>query len=374
MDANHPTKLASGQAVSEALKDKLLPVKLQFFNSIALHLEPFLTKYQTNWPVLPFMHADLEKLLRDLLEQFVKSDVLKEAKTSYKLVNIDIDKFENLLSAAKVSIGVSAKSDLERSDASDKDKLVFKNDCRKFMQSLAKKIIERSPLKYKLVKAIGCLAPARMYADSDKCKEEMKTCLSVLLDNHHVTKVRVERASHQFSSFLRDAKKYHKKELKDFDMKKNRLDHLLRDLMGSDGDYADIWECVKILLIFSHGNAFVESGFSINKDMLVENQREASLVALRRVHDYISYHGGNVLDAPIDDTMLTYARGSHSRYKTYLEQEREKEKEVKSLSKTQMEEKKRQREELTELQTKKKKLEEEMDKLNKEIIKKGKKK
>ena len=38
-------------------------------------------------------------------------------------------------------------------------------------------------------------------------------------------------------------------------------------------------------LILSHGSAAVESGFSINNDMLVENLLEESLVGQRIVYD-----------------------------------------------------------------------------------------
>ena len=41
----------------------------------------------------------------------------------------------------------------------------------------------------------------------------------------------------------------------------------------------------------SHGNASVESGFSVNEDLLVENLLESSLVSKRLVYDAVKYHG-----------------------------------------------------------------------------------
>ena len=38
------------------------------------------------------------------------------------------------------------------------------------------------------------------------------------------------------------------------------------------------------MLILSHGNVCVESGFSINEDMLLENMKERSLMAYRLVY------------------------------------------------------------------------------------------
>ena len=45
--------------VKTALQDKVLIAQLGFLQSVALQLEPFLTKYQSNKPLLLFMYADL---------------------------------------------------------------------------------------------------------------------------------------------------------------------------------------------------------------------------------------------------------------------------------------------------------------------------
>ena len=39
-----------------------------------------------------------------------------------------------------------------------------------------------------------------------------------------------------------------------------------------------------IVLTLSHGEATVERGFSVNKEVLVSNRQETSLVAMRLVH------------------------------------------------------------------------------------------
>ena len=51
----------------------------------------------------------------------------------------------------------------------------------------------------------------------------------------------------------------------------------------------------------------------MNADMLVENLKEESLIAQRRVCDSIVASGG-VLNFNFTSGMLTYARQSHSRY------------------------------------------------------------
>ena len=55
----------------------------------------------------------------------------------------------------------------------------------------------------------------------------------------------------------------------------------------------------------SHGNTTVESGFSINGDMLVENLHEESLVAQRVVYDAIQSAGG-IKSIQIDRSLLSF--------------------------------------------------------------------
>ena len=50
----HP-KNKSYETLVEHYSDKLIPVKLQFFIEIAEKLRPFLTRFQTEKPMLPFM-------------------------------------------------------------------------------------------------------------------------------------------------------------------------------------------------------------------------------------------------------------------------------------------------------------------------------
>ena len=49
--------------------------------------------------------------------------------------------------------------------------------------------------------------------------------------------------------------------------------------------HVELRELVKLLIILSHGNALLESGFSVNEELLVENMLEGSFVAWRMVFD-----------------------------------------------------------------------------------------
>ncbi|GBM12509.1 hypothetical protein AVEN_188687-1 [Araneus ventricosus] len=63
----------------------------------------------------------------------------------------------------------------------------------------------------------------------------------------------------------------------------------------------------------SHGNAAVESSFSINKAMLVENMQERLVIALRTVYDAVSNSGG-LFKVDITRQMIFASRNAHSCY------------------------------------------------------------
>lgn len=51
----------------------------------------------------------------------------------------------------------------------DKDVLIFKQDCRTALQFFVSKLMEKSPLKYPLTKALTWLDPHQATNDAQKC-------------------------------------------------------------------------------------------------------------------------------------------------------------------------------------------------------------
>ncbi|GBN53932.1 hypothetical protein AVEN_155137-1 [Araneus ventricosus] len=84
----------------------------------------------------------------------------------------------------------------------------------------------------------------------------------------------------------------------------------------------DLWQVVKLCFIFSHGNASVERGFSVNKTMLVENLKKRSLINRRRAYDGIKSLGG-VENVSITKRMLLAVRGAKHRHGAGLVRKKE---------------------------------------------------
>ena len=74
-------KNKSFENVQQSVKDPLLTAKLNFFLMIAKEIQAFLTTYQADKPLLPFFATDMKSLVKELMQKFIKPDVLSSAKS-----------------------------------------------------------------------------------------------------------------------------------------------------------------------------------------------------------------------------------------------------------------------------------------------------
>ena len=113
--SNQPGKGVPGANTSfdhlkKAIDDPLIPVKLAFFfQEIASKLNSFLLVFQTDKPMIPFLIEVLENLLRTLLAEFIKKDVLQTACSTLKLIKIDILDKKVPKSVGDLDLGFSIK-------------------------------------------------------------------------------------------------------------------------------------------------------------------------------------------------------------------------------------------------------------------------
>ena len=81
---------------------------------------------------------------------------------------------------------------------------------------------------------------------------------------------------------------------------------------------------MQIVVLLSHGNATVKSGFSVNNDLLIENLKERTVVSQRLVYDFVKNSGG-ALKVEISKNMLNACSKSCATYHLQLEEARQKE-------------------------------------------------
>ena len=74
------------------------------------------------------------------------------------------------------------------------------------------------------------------------------------------------------------------------------------------------WKFSSFFLIPSHGQAQAECSSSINSNILVENHHEDSLIAQRRVNDYMGSQNLQPYELPMTKKLLTNGKNAQSRY------------------------------------------------------------
>ena len=66
-------------------------------------------------------------------------------------------------------------------------------------------------------------------------------------------------------------KKYHPAKVSSFKSAEDRLDPFVSEMLQSQEEYKELWLTVQLILTLSHGQATLERGFSINKEVLTPN-------------------------------------------------------------------------------------------------------
>lgn len=173
--------------------------------------------------------------------------------------------------------------------------------------------------------------------------------LHVLYENNWINSVVADKAKMLYKKLF-NSKGIWKESFMNYSNSAICLNHFYKGILNNS-DFLELWKVAKLGLILSHGNATVESGFSINKDMLVENLHENSLVVLRTVYDSIKSSDG-VLNISVTSDMLRYARSARSTYHQMLEDKKKCEAKEKEL----LCEKRKAKAQIKILETKKQKL------------------
>ena len=88
----------------------------------------------------------------------------------------------------------------------------------------------------------------------------------------------------------------------------NKLDEFFIGYVEDHARYNKFAEIMKIVLTLSHGQASVERGFSVSKNLLVENLQESSLIAQHRVVNYMDANCYEPYNFPMKKDLIQIVR------------------------------------------------------------------
>ena len=164
---------------------------------------------------------------------------------------------------------------------------------------------------------MSCLSPYQIVSYKDKFLINLFSKLCLLLNEPGwITTLNANRAEASYKLFITNADV--KNQTIEFNMDE-RLDVFYMSCLSR---HVELRKVVKLVMILSHGNARVESGFSANEEMLVENMSEGSLVARRMVFDGVMNEGG-ISNVDVSRKMLKFVNKAHPEYVKQLEKQKE---------------------------------------------------
>ena len=310
------------ETIVEATKDKLIRAKLQFFKCVAGQIQPFLATFQSDKPLTPFPSSELCNIIRSLMQRFVKKDVLSEASTADKLVKVHVTDNSIHVNYKKIDIGfLTEKAVKDSVGVSEKQVLEFRLRCKTFLIELLQKLLTKCPASYSLVRNLSALNPREMASNVDHCISRFKKVATQLVSVRRIKESDCDAIIQEYTSFLDNIPAFGSEKFSNFNFSTDRLDELFSTYMNTH-PYQKLFKVAQLLLVLSHGQASVERGFSVDKELEVENLANQSLVAQCLVCDHINAVGG-ILNVSITQPLLTSCSAARKRYERYLEQQRQ---------------------------------------------------
>lgn len=285
--------------------------KLQFTLSVADDLQHFLTFFQTDRPCLPFLYQEMVYIIQNISNRFLSKTVWNKK---------NINKFA--LEIKNIKIGTGAKIAIKNLPLVEQ--LGFKESCKKFLNDLLIKLLEKFPLANKTIKGASCLSPKVVLSTNAELRESrVEMILEEFAENNIFTASEADFIKRSYlkmseTTFLQDV-------FKTFNENEDRLDHFYVRLQKQ---FPNVFDCklqkfIQTICIMFHGNAAVERGFSVNGDILVENLQEDSLIGQRRIYDYMKTIDFNLENLDINNEMMRSFRLASKKRKGELKRKQD---------------------------------------------------
>ena len=323
--------------IRSAVQDSLIVAKLQFFASTASLMVPYLQKFQTDTPLIALTTTEITVLLETLMQKFIKQSEMQAANTVVKIAKLNVIDTTIHMAPSDVDIGFAATDTLTKAvnekKLSSQQVFEFKKECCTMLAAIVSKIQERSPLKYSFARNLVSLDPRLIAAEPDKVVRMFREVLTKLVDKKWRTPEQADDIWMQYKKLVTEVKQFHKDKFSGFKFGEDRLDTFFFEVLDQKIAYKGLWCTVQLLLTLSHGQAAVERGFSVNKDILAPNLKTLSLTSIHLIHDTISTKEINIADYIITDELRKSCSHASNRYKMYMMERQTKDQEPEKVRK-----------------------------------------
>ena len=245
------------------------------------------------------MYRDLKKLVKSLLELFVKPEILAKCKTAKNMQEINLDEKKNLIT-------ISAMNS-------------FREGARSFVVCMLKKIFEKSSLTSDIVRGASVLDPFVISSVKKPRAENLfKILLTELIDNKILSPC-CDTTIAQFSEFLENECK---NQNDNFSRQDDQLDHFYFHVVRIQ-KYGELAFVVKLVLTLSHGQAAAERCFSVRNNCNITNMEPENIVGSKIVKDHMLANKLEAHSIVIDKPFLLQVTEAHLRHGDHCQKKKE---------------------------------------------------
>ena len=151
-----------------------------------------------------------------------------------------------------------------------------------------------------------------MVRSQDAAASKMEKLITVLAGSNWITAHEGDEALREYKNLVTNMVKDKRDEMITFNIVKQGLDSYFTDYIekSASKEYNTIWKVIKMMLILSHGQAQVERGFSVNKDLSKDNMSPDTIIAFRQVYDSIQQYQCASYEIPVNSEMLKSCKHS----------------------------------------------------------------
>lgn len=210
---------------------------------------------------------------------------------------------------------------LEKNKISERAKLQFRNEIKSGLCKLITKLQDKSPLKYPIVTAAQFVAPQEIMLQNSTKLPALLKCLE---ESKRISTAECDEAKQQHQLFVREIVAPRKDEFVSYDNtnENTRIDSFYQNMIGMNKLFNVLYKIIRLTLILSHGQATVERGFSVNKELSFPNLTEKSFVAQRVIYDHIQSVGGSV-NVQVSYKLVASCGSAHAKYKMFLQDKKD---------------------------------------------------
>ena len=161
-----------------------------------------------------------------------------------------------------------------------------------------------------------------MIQNKEECILKFKRLVEKLCEMKWISAVDADDSKFQYEEFLTSASSEYKNHFLDYCRNSDSIDKFL-GLYIDKKKFDKFWNICKIIFTLSHVQAAVERGFSVNREIIVENLQQKPLISQRLVYDYITVkHASSLYEYAIPNALLLECKSSHAKYVQFLEDQK----------------------------------------------------